>query len=95
MANLDNQILKNYFRDGKYDDCIRILKNKITTFVINQIKNEDSSITFTTVSDLISASEFYLGNSTISKNLKYALSLDNKIEQIEALTSICEKFDIK
>jgi len=95
MQNLDNQILKNYFKDKRYDDCIRILKNKITTFVINQIQEKDSTISFTTVSDLISASEFYLGTSTVSQSLQYALSLDDKIEKIEALTSICEQYNIK
>ena len=85
----NNQILINYMKDRKYTECVSILKNKIVSFVI------DNTIEFTTVSDLISVSEFYLGDSTIARALQNALIQENVLEQINYLLSICENNGIK
>ena len=71
---LDNDILKNYFQTKQYNKCIELLKNKITSFVINQIQQKDSSIEFTTISlSFISSKiEFTIssfGNSILSLDL--------------------------
>ena len=91
----NNQILTNYIKDRKYTECISILKNKIVSFVIDKIKSKDSTIEFTTVSDLISVSEFYLGDSTVARALQNALIQENVLEQINYLLSICENNGIK
>ena len=91
----NNQILANYMKDRKYTECISILKNKIVSFVIDKIKSKDSTIEFTTVSDLISISEFYLGNSQIASGLQNALIQENVLEQIDYLLRICENNSIK
>ena len=91
----NNQILANYMKDRKYTECISILKNKIVSFVIDNIKSKDSTIEFTTVSDLISISEFYLGNSQIASDLQNALIQENVLEQIDYLLRICENNNIK
>ena len=91
----NNQILTNYIKDRKYTECISILKNKIVSFVIDKIKSKDSTIEFTTVSDLISISEFYLGNSQIASDLQNALIQENVLEQIDYLLRICENNNIK
>lgn len=91
----DNLILKNYIKEKKYTECVTILKNKIVTFLINQIQAKDTTIQFTTVSDLITLSNFYLKNSSIAKNLKTALLMENPLEQIENLLLICEQNGIK
>lgn len=91
----NNQILANYMKDRKYTECISILKNKIVSFVIDKIKSKDSTIEFTTVSDLISISEFYLGNSQIASDLQNALIQENVLEQIDYLLRICENNNIK
>ena len=71
------------------------MKNKIVSFVIDKIKSKDSTIEFTTVSDLISISEFYLGNSQIASDLQNALIQENVLEQIDYLLRICENNNIK
>lgn len=91
----DNQILKNYMRDRNYSKCISVLKEKIASFVISQLKVYDESIDFTTVSDLISESEFFLKDSIIARKLDYALSQETELEQIESLLSICEQHNIR
>ena len=92
---LDNDILKNYFQTKQYNKCIELLKNKITSFVIHQIQQKDSSIEFTTIPDLISTSSFYLDDCSIATALFYALKQDDELKQIELLLSICESNDIK
>ena len=91
----DNEILKNYMKERKYAECIAMLKLKIVYFVVNAIKQKDSSFDFTTVSDLISASNFYLGDSSISFGLDRALNEESPLKQIEALLEICEEKKIK
>lgn len=91
----DSQILKNYIKDKEYAKCIAILKNKIVNFVISQIQLYDNSIEFTTVSDLISLSDFYLKNSIIARNLQVAVNMENELERIECLLEICEENHIK
>lgn len=91
----NNQILINCIKDRKYTECVSILKNKIVSFVIDKIKSKDNTIEFTTVSDLISVSEFYLGDSTVARALQNALIQENVLEQINYLLSICENNGIK
>ena len=91
----DNDILKNYIKEKRYAECIAILKHKIAYYVINAIKQKDSSMDYTTVSDLISASNFYLNDSSIAYRLDFALREDTPLKQIEALIEICENEKIK
>ena len=91
----NNQILINCIKDRKYTECVSILKNKIVSFVIDKIKSKDNTIEFTTVSNLISVSEFYLGDSTVARALQNALIQENVLEQINYLLSICENNGIK
>ena len=91
----DNQILKNYIREKRYNECISLLEKKIINFVINKIKEKDSTISFTTISDLISASDFFLKDSSIAYSLSLALDENMPISKIENLLQICEEYDIK
>lgn len=91
----DNQILKNYIREKRYNECISLLEKKIINFVINKIKEKDSTISFTTISDLISISDFYLKDSSIAYSLSLALDENMPISKIENLLQICEEYDIK
>lgn len=95
MMNIqDNKILRNYMLDKKYPECVSILKNKIVSFVINKIKLYDSSIAFTTVSDLISASRIYLKDTTVASKLQIALMQNTALEQLQDLLFICEEYNI-
>lgn len=91
----DNQILKNYIKEKRYVECVAVLKNKIVKYVLKEIQNKDKTIHFTTISDLISTSDFYLKNSSIARSLKTALLQENPLEQIESLLLICEQNGIK
>ena len=89
----DNNVLLNYLKDRKYSACISILKNKIIKAIILEIQKKDN--TYTTISSLISASNFYLGDSTIPLMLETALMQDSEPEEIEYLINICEEYKIK
>lgn len=91
----DNNVLLNYLKDRRYSTCISILKNKIIKSIILEIQKKDITYTFTTISSLISASNFYLGDSTISLMLETALMQDSEPEKIEYLLNICEEYKIK
>lgn len=91
----DNNVLLNYLKDRKYSTCISILKNKIIKYIILEIQKKDNTYTFTTISSLISASNFYLGDSTIPLMLETALMQDSEPEEIEYLLNICEEYKIK
>ena len=91
----DNNVLLNYLKDRKYSACISILKNKIIKAIILEIQKKDNTYTFTTISSLISASNFYLGDSKIPLMLETALLKDSEPEEIEYLINICEEYKIK
>lgn len=91
----DNNVLLNYLKDRKYSACISILKNKIIKTIILEIQKKDSTYTFTTISGLISASNFYINDSKISLMLENALMQDSEPEKIEYLLNICEEYKIK
>lgn len=92
----DNDILKTYIKEKRYEDCINLLKNKIIFYVVKEIQKKDSSIQYTTVSDLISTSNYYLNNSYIAQSLEQALrEEDDLLEKIKALLNICELYNIK
>lgn len=91
----DSDILKTYIKEKRYDDCIYYLKKKIISYIIKNLQKKDSSIQYTTVSDLISLSNFYLNNSSIALCLEQALREKNSLEQIKNLLNICETYKIK
>ena len=91
----DNLILNNYIKEKRYDKCVSIIKDKIITVIIDQIKLKDSSINFTTLSDLVSASDFYLEDNSIAHKLNLALMQENELEQLNILLLICEEYNIR
>jgi len=92
---INNNAFKNYFYEKKYSACVLILKNKISSFVVSQIQKIDPEFSYTTVTDLITSSDFYLQNSIIANQLQLALRHEDPLEQIQSLLSICENHNIK
>ena len=95
MQMYDNILLKNYMREKRYLECIAILKKKIIEHVIKQIKSKDDSVSYTTISDLINLSDYYLNNSEIARSLQIALEQETQLERIQYLLLICEENNIK
>ena len=90
----DNNILKMYLNEKRYDECSDFLKKKIIAFVINKIHQIDSSVEYTTVSDLIAASNLFLHDSSIALSLELALLKSDILERIHSLVNICEIYKI-
>lgn len=95
MKIYDNEIFKSLVQNGQYAECIAKLKDKIISYVISKIHKIDASINFTTITDLITLSDFYLKDSSIVRSLYFALKQENELEQIELLLSICELNEIR
>lgn len=95
MKIYDNEIFKSLVQNGQYAECIAKLKDKIIAYVISKIHNIDDTIDFTTITDLITSSDFYLKDSSVARSLYFALNQENELEQIELLLSICERNGIK
>ena len=94
MTIYDNQILKNYLLEKRYDECVSILKNKIISFLLDKIKLYDETIEFTTVSSLVTTCDFYFHDSSIARQLEIALIQNTALEQLQNLLFICEQYDI-
>lgn len=92
---MEDNYFKQYLYEKRYSECILILKNKIIKFVVDKIRKADITFEYTTVSSLITASDFYLKNSIISKQLELALSYPDQLEQLKYILSICETHNIK
>ena len=90
----DNNLLKMYLNEKRYSECAAFLKKKITTFVTSKIQQKDASFEYTTVSDLISASSFYLHDNSIALSLDLALLKSDLLDQINSLVDICDIYKI-
>lgn len=91
----DNQILNNYIKEKRYDKCVSFIQNKIINYVLKQIQEKDDTINYTTISDLISASDYYLSDSSIAYKLNLALLENDILEQLNSLILICEEYNIR
>ncbi len=92
---MEDNLFKQYLHEKRYSECILLLKNKITDFVVSKIEEVDDTFEYTTVSNLITASDFYIKDSIIAKQLEIALSHPDQLEQLKYLLSICETHNIR
>lgn len=94
MTMYDNLLLKSYMRNHEYSKCIDLLKKKIVTNILKQIKLKDNTVNYTTISDLVNLSDTYLDNSKIARYLQIALRQETELEKMHYLLSLCEEFNI-
>lgn len=62
---MEDNILKEYIKDAKYEKCIELLKEKIMTEVEEKIKKINKNYKRTNIFDLINTSEKYLESEDI------------------------------
>ena len=93
----DNKIAKQLIQDKKYDECIRIVKNKIIDYIVSLIREKDPDYEYTTIIDLIEMSEQYIGDErkNIARNLEYFSFEEDEIITLTRLLEICEIYNIK
>lgn len=83
---------KEYLNQGQYDKCIKILEEKITSYIVKLIQKKDPTYSYTNIIDLMNDSEFYLEDEDkyIAQKLYYFGIEEKDINKLERLLEICE-----
>jgi len=93
----DNRVIKGLIQEKKYSEAIKMLKDKIIEYVVDLIRNKDTSYEYTNVIDLIQVSNHYIEDErkNIPINLEYfSIEEDEKIV-LARLLEICEIYNIR
>ena len=93
----DNKIIKQLIQDQRYSECTKIIKDKIIEYVVDLIRNKDSSYEYTNVIELIEMSNHYIDDErkNIARNLEYFSIEEDEIIVLYRLLEICEIYNIK
>ena len=88
--------LKELIKKNQYDECLEILEKAIIDYVVNLIKIKKSDFKYTTIFDLIDASNIYIEDKR--KNIASQIRIYSKkidyIDNIYRLLALCEDYKI-
>ena len=88
---MEDNILKEYIKDAKYEKCIELLKEKIMIEVEEKIKKINQNYKRTNIFDLINAAEKYLESEDIK--ILYNI-LNSDIEDEIKVSLLLELYEI-
>ena len=88
---MEDNILKEYIKDAKYEKCIELLKEKIMIEVEKKIKKINQNYKRTNIFDLINAAEKYLESEDIK--ILYNI-LNSDIEDEIKVSLLLELYEI-
>jgi len=93
----DNKVTKQLIQDKKYDECIKMVKDKIIEYIIDLIRQKDPSYEYTNIIELIEMSNYYIEDERkyIAKNLEYFSIEEDEIITLTRLLDICDIYNIK
>ena len=93
----DNKIIKQLIQEKRYSECTKMIKNKIIDYVVDLIRNKDSSYEYANIIELIEMSNHYIDDErkNIAKNLEYFSIEEDEIIVLTRLLEICEIYNIK
>lgn len=87
---------KEYLNNGQYNECIKIIEEKIIIHIVNLIRKKDSTYRYTNIIELMNDSEYYLEdeNKYIAQKI-YSFDIEEKdINKLERLLEICKLHNI-
>ena len=90
-----NQI-KELIKQKRYDKCLDILEKAIIEYIVNLIRQEKNDFEYTTIFDLIEASNIYIKDerkNIASKIRIYSIHIED-IDNIYRLLGLCEEYKI-
>lgn len=91
---MEDDLLKNYIKDGKYDKCIDILKEKIISEVEKNIKLKNNTYRYTDIFDLINACEKYIEPPKNEIMRKMYRAIDSDLEDPIKVSLLIELYEI-
>ncbi len=95
---MENNIeLKELLKNEKYNECAKLIENKIINYIINLIKAKGIELEDTGLFDLIEASNKFLDGDEkfIAEKIKFFSIDEEPIEKLERLLEICKVYNIK
>lgn len=93
---MDKYDLKRYIQEKQYKKSVNCLEKLIINYVVKLIKEKQEDFEYTTMFDLVDASEKYIDNKDkdIAKNIRiYSKEMDD-IDNLIRLLSLCEYYKI-
>ena len=93
---MDKYDLKRYIQEKQYKKSVSCLEKLIINYVVKLIKEKQEDFEYTTMFDLVDASEKYIDNKDkdIAKNIRiYSKEMDD-VDNLIRLLSLCEYYKI-
>lgn len=94
--NIEINQIKELIKQKKYDKCLDILEKAIIEYIVNLIKQEKNDFEYTTIFDLIEASDRYIKDErkNIASQIRiYSIQIED-IDNIYRLLKLCEDYKI-
>ena len=94
--NIEINQIKELIKQKKYDKCLDILEKAIIEYIVNLIKQEKNDFEYTTIFDLIEASDRYIKDErkNIASQIRIYSAQIEDIDNIYRLLGICEDYKI-
>ena len=94
--NIEVNQIKELIKQQRYDKCLDILEKAIIEYIVNLIKQEKNDFEYTTIFDLIEASDRYIKDErkNIASQIRiYSIQIED-IDNIYRLLKLCEDYKI-
>lgn len=93
----DNEKFKEFLAKKDYNECIKIMENIISNYVVNLIKEKGINYEYTGFFDLVDASNKYLDGEErfIAEKIKFFSVEEDELEKLERLMELCATYNIK
>ena len=94
--NIEINQIKELIKQNKYDKCLDILETVIIEYIVNLIKKEKSDFKYTTIFDLINASNKYIKDEKkdIARQIRIYSKQIEDIDNIYRLLDLCKDYNI-
>lgn len=94
--NLEVNQIKDLIKQERYDKCLDILEKAIIEYIESLIREIKSDFKYTTIFDLIEASEVYIKDErkNMAKHIRLYSKQIKDIDNIYRLLHLCEDYKI-
>ena len=94
--NIEVNQIKELIKQQRYDKCLDILEKAIIEYVVNLIKQEKKDFQYTTIFDLMDASQKYIKDERkgIANQIRVYSRQIEDIDNIYRLLDLCKDYNI-
>lgn len=95
--NKDIEKIKEYIELKKYEDASKYLEKIIIDYIVNLIKQKKEDFEYTTIFDLIDASNKYIDdkNKNIAAQIRNYSEYLDEMDNVYRLIELCKNYNIK